>query len=86
MLREITDSQICSYEIEKTEYYNLSEQKFYEQSHWATPFNYLGGALCLLIFKRRNKSAEYEFSLITLADVSLIEHVTGTGFDKNDFK
>lgn len=75
-------------EIEKTDYYNVSDKKFYKSPKNTPYVGFLSGAWFVSkLRKKYSNQPQYEFSLITIQDVAFIHHVTGgSGATTKDFR
>ena len=74
-------------ETEKEEYFSLSKRKFTENLKDVQSVGFFIGAIYVALFRKKNRNAQYEFSLMPLPQLAFIEKVTGKDkVEKSDFR
>ena len=75
--------------IEKTDYFNVTDGKFYKSPKNATVVGFFMGAVFVITLRKKSKDTNYQFSLVPVPELAFIRHVTGEdqeGITKKDFR
>lgn len=71
------DGAVTIATVEKTDYYNLNDHKFYKSPKNATVVGFFIGALTVYALRKKNTEHNHQFSLVPLPELAFVRHVTG---------